>query len=93
MMEHLLAKMDANQAEMKAMQHKMGTNETKADTDRKEIKNIETNQAKMDIHQEKMEATIHSIWPALEETNRHRVEDVLLCVNQKTQGLYKELTI
>jgi hypothetical protein len=41
---------------------------------------------KMDIHQEKMEATIHSIRSNLEETTKHWVEDVLSCV------LCKELT-
>jgi hypothetical protein len=33
--------------------------------------------AKMDIHQEKMEATMHSIRSKLEETIEHRVDDVL----------------
>jgi hypothetical protein len=48
--------------------------------------------AKMDIHQAKMEAAIHSIRSELEETIKHQVEDVLSCVDQKTQGLCKELT-
>jgi hypothetical protein len=48
--------------------------------------------AKMDILQEKMEAAIHSNWSELEENIKHWVEDVLLCVNQKTQGLRKEVT-
>jgi hypothetical protein len=47
--------------------------------------------AKMDIHQEKMQATIPSILSKSEET-KHRVEDILSCLDQKTQGLYKELT-
>jgi translation elongation factor EF-G len=47
--------------------------------------------AKMDIHQEKMEAAVHSIRSELEETVKHWVEDVLSCVNQKTQGFHKEL--
>jgi hypothetical protein len=41
----------------------------------------------MDIHQEKMEATIQSIWSELEEVIKHRVEDVLSCVDQRTQSL------
>jgi hypothetical protein len=45
----------------------------------------------MDIHQEKMEAAIHSIWSELEETIKHRVEDVLACVDKRMQGLCKEL--
>jgi hypothetical protein len=51
-------------------------------------------QAKMDIrvHQEKMEAAIHCIQSGLEETIRHRVEDVLSCVNPKMQSLCEELT-
>jgi hypothetical protein len=44
------------------------------------------------MHQEKMEATIHSIRSELEEIIKHRVEDVLLCVGQKKQGLRKEQT-
>lgn len=38
------------------------------------------------------EATIHSIRSELEEAIKHWVEDVLSCVNQKMQGLRKELT-
>jgi hypothetical protein len=40
----------------------------------------------------KMEATIHSNLPKSEETIKHRAEDVLSCVDQKTQDLRKELT-
>jgi hypothetical protein len=47
--------------------------------------------AKMDIHQE-METAIHSIRFELEETIKRRMEDVPLCVIQKTQGLRRELT-
>jgi RNase adaptor protein for sRNA GlmZ degradation len=45
----------------------------------------------MDIHQEMMEAAIQSIRSKLKETIKHRVEDVLSCVDQKAQGLHKEL--
>jgi hypothetical protein len=48
--------------------------------------------AGMDIHQEKMEAAIHFILFKLEETITHQVEYVLSCVDQKVQGLHKELT-
>jgi hypothetical protein len=41
--------------------------------------------AKMDIYQEKMEAAIHFIWTKLEETIDTS------CVDQKTEGLHKEL--
>jgi hypothetical protein len=37
--------------------------------------------AKVDIHQEKMEAAIHSIPFELEETIKHRVKDVLSYVD------------
>jgi BMFP domain-containing protein YqiC len=47
--------------------------------------------AKMDIHQEKMEGAIHPIRSELEKAIKHLVEDVLSCVDQKTQGLRKEL--
>jgi predicted nuclease with TOPRIM domain len=71
MMEHLLANMDANQAEVNAMQQTMDTNEAKVDANLKEFKGIKINPAKMDIHQEKMEAAIHSIRSELEETIKH----------------------
>jgi hypothetical protein len=49
-------------------------------------------ESKMDIHQEKMEAAIHSIRSESEKTIKHRVEDVLSSVEQKTQGLSKKRT-
>jgi hypothetical protein len=39
-----------------------------------------------------MEAAICSIRSELEETIKHWLEDILSCVDQKTQGLHKELT-
>jgi hypothetical protein len=47
--------------------------------------------ATIDIHQE-METAIHSIRSKLKETIKHRTEDVLSCVDQKTQGPRKQLT-
>jgi hypothetical protein len=44
----------------------------------------------MDIHQENMEAAMFSSQSELEMT-KNRVEDVPLRVDQKTQGLRKEL--
>jgi hypothetical protein len=41
---------------------------------------------------EETEAEISSIWSELEETIKHRLEDVLSCIDQKTQGIRKELT-
>jgi hypothetical protein len=38
----------------------------------------EEKKARMDIHQEKMEAAIHFIRSELEETIKHRVDDILL---------------
>lgn len=35
---------------------------------------------------------MHFIQSKLEETIKHRVEDVLSCVNQTTQGLHEKLT-
>jgi actin-like ATPase involved in cell morphogenesis len=48
--------------------------------------------AKMDIHREKMEVAVCSIWSELEGAINHRVENILLSVEQKLQGLCKELT-
>jgi hypothetical protein len=47
--------------------------------------------AKMDIHQEKTEAAVHSIRSGLEDTIEHRVEDILSCVDQEMQDFRKEL--
>jgi hypothetical protein len=47
--------------------------------------------AKMDIHQEKMQATIHSIQSELQETIKHRVEDMFVVRRPETQGHHKEL--
>jgi hypothetical protein len=76
--EEIKGDIKTNQAKLEAMQ-------AKTDANVKEMK------AKMDIHQEKIEATIHSIRSELEETIKYRVEDVLSCVNQKRQGIRKEL--
>jgi hypothetical protein len=48
--------------------------------------------AKTGIYEEKMEAAVQFIRSELEETIKRRVEDVLSCIDQKTQGLRKELT-
>jgi hypothetical protein len=56
------------------------------------VSNQEKMQAKMDIHQEKIEAAIYFIWSELEDAIKHRVEEILSCVNQKMQGLCEELT-
>jgi hypothetical protein len=47
--------------------------------------------AKMHTQQENMKAAIHSIRSDSEKTIKHRVKGVLSCVDQKTQGLGKEL--
>jgi 2-hydroxy-3-keto-5-methylthiopentenyl-1-phosphate phosphatase len=39
-----------------------------------------------------MQATIHFIRSKLEENIKQQLEDAVSCVNQKTQGLHKELT-
>jgi hypothetical protein len=45
----------------------------------------------MKARQEKTEAAMHSIQSKLEETIKHRVEDVLVGAYQRTQNLRKEL--
>jgi hypothetical protein len=47
--------------------------------------------AKMDILQERMKATIHSVRSEFEEIIKHQVKDILSGVNQMTQGLHKKL--
>jgi hypothetical protein len=91
--EEMLSKMETNEERMDA---KIDTNQEKVEA------RIEANSEKfevlqgalvsqVDIHQEKMEVTIHSIRSELEEIIKHWVEDVLSCVDQKMQGLHKEL--
>jgi hypothetical protein len=78
MMEHVLAKMDANQAEMKTDEEKMAgrlevkieANQTKIYPNNEKFDVLQGNVvSKMVIHQEKMEAAIHSIRSELEKTN------------------------
>jgi hypothetical protein len=45
----------------------------------------------MRASQERMKVAINSIWSELEENIKNRVEDVLVPVDQRTQGLHEEL--
>jgi hypothetical protein len=98
--EDMLAKIDANQKKMEGRIHannekfevlrgslvsRMDIHQARTVSTQEEMK------AKMDIHQEKVETTIHSVRSQLEEIIKYRVEDVLSCVDQRTQGLRKEL--
>jgi hypothetical protein len=85
---------------------KMGANQEKMDIRMADLKaqigcltsHIDVNQEKlgayhreMKARQEKTEAAVHSIRSELLETVIHQVENSLACVNQRTQGLGKEL--
>jgi hypothetical protein len=60
----------------------MGIHQARTEPTEEEMK------AKMNIKQEKMEVAIHSIRSELEKTiNKHRVKDILSCVDQMTQGI------
>jgi pyrimidine operon attenuation protein/uracil phosphoribosyltransferase len=48
-------------------------------------------EATIKCSQEQMKSAINSIQAELEETMKHWVEDELVCVDQRTQCLYKEL--
>lgn len=48
--------------------------------------------AKMDTHQEKMEAATYSTWWEFEGIIKHQVEEVLSRVDKKMQGPHKKLT-
>jgi hypothetical protein len=84
-MARLEARIDADNEKFEVLQgapiSQMDIHQTRTMSIQEEMK------AKMDVHQEKVEATIHSIRSELEETITHRVEDVPSCVNQKMQGL------
>jgi hypothetical protein len=58
----------------------------------------------IEVYQEEMKATVKDnpesmelatkfIWSELEETIRSRVEEVLLSVDQRIQGLHEELNV
>jgi hypothetical protein len=48
-------------------------------------------EAMMKCIQEETKVAINSVWGELEETMKHRLEDILSCVNQRSQGLCREL--
>jgi Skp family chaperone for outer membrane proteins len=90
--EEMREEMRTNQARvnanLKEIKEDTKTNQARADANLREMK--EEMKSKMDIHQAKKGATIHSIQSESEETIKHRVEDILSCVDQKTQGLHEE---
>jgi type VI protein secretion system component Hcp len=106
--EEMLPKMETNQERTEANQEKMEARIDASSEKSEVLRNTlvfrmdihqartlstqEEMKAKMDIHQEKIEAAIHSIRSELEETIKHRLEDVLFCVDQKTPDLGKEVT-
>jgi hypothetical protein len=61
-----------------------GRRQSKGNERRNEIQDVYTSRED--------EATIHFIQSKSEETIKHRVEDILLCVDHKTQGLHEEFT-
>jgi hypothetical protein len=102
MLECLLAEIRINQAKMDSLASQMDVNhasheEMKALTGSL-ASQMDVNQEKteachkqMKARQEKVEAAIHFIQSELEETIKLRMEDVLACVDQRMQGLHKEL--
>jgi hypothetical protein len=97
MMERLLArqaKTEANQEQMLAeIRADRKADQEKADTDRKANReDLKSGQAEIIAAiEEKMEATSHSIQSEVQETIQHQMENVMTEVNQKTEGLRREL--
>jgi hypothetical protein len=88
--EKMSSKIDANNEKFEVLR---GTLVSRMDIHQARTESIQDEmKAKMDIHQKKMEAAKHFTRSELEETIKLRVEDVLSCVDQKTQGLLRELT-
>jgi hypothetical protein len=91
-MKRLLAKTDANNEKFDVLRctsillSGMDIHQARTESTQEEMSD------KMDIHPEKTVTAIKSIRSELEETIKHRVEDVLSCVDQKAQGLRKGLT-
>jgi hypothetical protein len=90
MMDHLVATTEGMEDNKEKMAAKIDASQEK--TKARTVSTQEEMKDMMDIYQEKMETAIRFIWSKLEKMIKYRVEDVLLCVNQKTQGLHKELT-
>jgi predicted nucleic acid-binding Zn-ribbon protein len=83
------AKTDSHHGRMRSFEilfSWMDTHQARTESTQEEMR------TKMDMHQKKMEAAIHSLQSKLKETIKHLVEDVLSCVDQKAQGLHKELS-
>jgi hypothetical protein len=91
-MEQVVELLKYNEAELKAIQEKMGHNQ--AIVGRLEAQ-IECNQVEMEAtvraSQDKMKAMINSIQFELEEMIKNRMENILASVTQQTQGLCEEL--
>jgi hypothetical protein len=90
-MECLLAEIRTNKAKIEANNKKvevlrgilstwMDIHQARPESSQEETK------PKMNIHQEKMEAEIHSILYELDVTIKHWVEDVLSCIDLKTRA-------
>jgi hypothetical protein len=91
-----LEEIRAGQEEMASLVSPIEANQAKTDLNLKEKKEeINSGQAEMSsivsAIAENMGASIHFIQTELEETIRHRMEDVLSCVDEKKQGLRNEL--
>jgi flagellar hook-length control protein FliK len=93
MIERLLPEINKNQAKtdtkMDSPASRMDVNQASHEQMKIQIGSLAS---RTDINLKEMAAAIraHSIRSELEETMRHRREDVLACVDQRTQGLRKE---
>lgn len=89
--DHMVTKINANKRKMEASQENLGAN-----MEANQKINQEKMEARMDtVHllQEKMEATINSIWSELEETIKNWLENDLASVDQLIQSLSEELVV
>jgi predicted nucleic acid-binding Zn-ribbon protein len=86
--ERLATKLEANHEDMADLKTQIGCLASRIDVNQERV---EVSHLEMKAHQWKTEDTVRCIQFELEDTVKHRVEDVLANVDQRTQGLRKEL--
>jgi hypothetical protein len=83
--------MSASQEVMEAIQEQM---EAMIKTGQEQMRaKVKASLEEMKAGHENMEAARNSIWSKLDKTIKNRVEDILSCVDQQTQGLYEVLNV
>jgi hypothetical protein len=81
--ERMEAKIDTSNEKFEVLR---GTLVSRMDIYQPRTESAQEMKVKMDIHQEKMQTTIHSIQSELQETIKHRMEDMFVVRRPKDAG-------